>query len=272
MLVLDELYQGRKFYREKISSFQYALDKGVLISKYLFYIGLNRHEIEYELIKKMEHVYAKKVDRHIFLSKIKYIIDLAEKEGLQSYTVVSFNQAEIDFIKSHDIRYQILIMTMMCVYKYYGGEFNASMMDLQKISHLKINSSEFKNMLDNIVGLGYFNRYKKLVYKLDTGRYVPYYMPSDKILNYAKMGSYILQFDDFRNIWIRIHLFLGIDMDTIICKDCGCIDIDRSLGGVKQRCDECKIEFDRHLEKLWKKRNDWKHPNLKDSKYNYYYG
>lgn len=272
MLILDELYQGRKFYREKINNNKYVLDKGILITKYLIHLGMNRYEIESVLYMKINKVYKKIVEEKEIRNKIKYIIDKAIEEGQPIHHTAPFNESELDLIKSQNgINTQILMMTMMVIYKYNGGEFNASVMDLQRVSGIKISSAKFNTLFHNFMKLGYFNKYTKLEYKYGTGRYLTYYKPSDELLRYTKMGSFILQFDDFRNIWIRIHKYLGIKMNTINCKYCGAIEVDKSKGNVRVVCNECKIERDRFIEKQWKQKNNWKHPNLKDSTYGYYY-
>lgn len=268
MFALDELHQGRKYYRLKISNTVGALDKGVLIAKYLFSIGMNRYEIEAELYKKLNKVYLRIVSEPELYKKIKYMIDTAE-DNMPKNNTITFNQAEIDLINSHEEPVNILLMTMMCVYKYYGGEFMISQMDIQKLSHIKINSAKFHNMFLKFLDMGYFNSYVKLERKFEGYRYNIYYKPSEELLDYTRRGSYVVMIDDFRNLWVRIRYILGYENNYYTCKDCGAMDIRKSKK--RERCQDCVLESDRTQQENWKERTNWIHPNNKDSKYDYYY-
>ena len=161
-------------------------------------------------------------------------------------------------------------MTMMCIYKYSYGEFNATQMDIQRISHLKINSGEFHNLFIRFMGMGFFNSYVVLEKKFEGRRYLGYFKPSDELLSYTQRGSYVLQIDDFRNLWVRIRQILGYEYNYYNCEDCGCIDIKGSA--VKKRCAECAYETEIQNTENWRKKTGWIHPNRKESDSDFYYG
>jgi len=269
MIVLDELHQGRKYYRKKINAVLGALDKGVLISKYLFSIGMNRHEIEAELYKKFKLVYLRVVNEGELRKKIKYMIDVAEENPVVSH-VATFNQSELDLINSQEEEnIMLLLMTMMCIYKYYGGEFKMSQMDIQRVFPVKMNSAQFHNLFERFLDMGFFNSYIKLEKKFEAKRYNGYFQPSDELLSYTRNGSYVVMIEDFRNLKIRIKQILGYEDNYYICSDCGCIDVRKK--NTKTKCQDCSYESNKIAEENWKEKNNWKHPNLKDSNYDYYY-
>lgn len=272
MLVLDELHQGRKYYRKKISTTNNTLDKGVLIAKYLLSIGMSRYEIEAELHKKLKAVYLRIVDENELRKKIKYMIDTAEKNPPPN-TTITFNQSELDFINNQEEEnIRILLITMMGIYKFHRGEFKATQMDIQKLSHIRINSAEFHRLFTRFMEMGFFNSYIKLEQKFEAKRYNGYFQPSDEILSLTKNGEYVVLINHFANLWIRNRQILGYDYNYYTCKDCGCIDIATNKRG-KQRviCPDCKYEFDKKIEEEWKKKTNWKHPHRTDSGADFYY-
>ena len=251
MLILDELHQGRKYYRKKISTPYGTLDKGVLIAKYLLSIGLNRYEIEAELYKKLKGMYLKIVDESEMNKKIKYMIDTAQNNP-PVVTTATLNQSEIDFVnKQEEENIRILLMTMICLYKYHRGEFQASQMDIQRLSHIRINSKDFHILFKRFMEMGFFHSYIKLERKFEAKRYNNYFQPSDEVLSLSKNGEYVELIDNFTNLWLRIRKILGYENNYYICNDCGCIDTKKSPK--KIRCADCTFEFDKKNEEEWKK-------------------
>lgn len=270
MLILDEIYEGRKLYRKKITTIFRTLDKGVLISKYLFSIGMNRYEIESELYKKLKLVYLRIVNENELRKKIKYMVDVAEKNP-PIKTTVAFNQAEIDFVNGHeDENIRILLMTMMCVYKYFGGEFTMSQMDMQRLAHTGMETVEYNKMFSEFMKMGYFNSYIKLDKKFDALRYHTYFKPSEELLKYTRMGESVVIIDDFKKIWVTVRKILGYEYNYYNCCDCGCLDIGKTVR--KTRCDECSADLKLRMQEEWRTKTNWIHPNRKESNSEFYYG
>lgn len=269
MLVMDELHQGRRLYRAKISTPIGAHEKGILIVKYLYSIGMSRHEIEAELFKKYKAVFLRIITEEELYKRIDYVVDMAEANPPKT-GIATLNQAELDLVNGQENEtIRLIFMAMMLAYKFHSGDFLATSRDIQKLAKIKMNSCEFRKVFAQFMELGYFNSYVKMEKRYGTRRYKGYYKPSEELLKYTKMGSYVVMVDDFRNLWVRIREILGYDYKYYNCKYCGCLDVKKAWH--QSICPDCRYENQKIAEAKWKEDNDWKHPNMKDSKYTYYY-
>lgn len=270
MVILDELYEGKKLLKKKVLSNYNAYQNGVTIAKYLISLGYTDHEIIADLWDKYKTYYTSIFTDTESKKRIVEMVVQAKKEGYIKYNPIYFNKAEMDYINEiEEIETRLLLFTMMCIYKYVGDGFKASLTDILRLAGINRTMADINLKIRKVLDYNSFNSVIKKEFKFGATRYKTYYYPTEYMLSLTKMGESVLKIDDYRNLDLRLQNILGMRDDLYFCEKCGIIDSRKSVN--KKYCKECSNDINKGHEKTWKKKTGWVHPNMANSGKDYYY-